>query len=328
MRVLSMGDKKQSLSFFAILGFAALYLAFGFLYALDKRDTSNVLYEIFRGKVLAADQAEGDSRILLVGGSNIVWGLRSQIIEDETGIPTFNLALTHEAYDPKAMRALAVSVVRPGDIVFYSSISFWNARSTDPNAAAELLRIAGLDDEKCSDLCALKRTLDRYWSPYPQKNTIATSIPALYSRYIIHEPSVHMQGLNDKGDLASCTTPGTAGPNAYPDPAELDSFLQTIKDFEQALHRRGAALVLAFPPSLILPEEKEKWIRGYTAQFKAMQRRYIMALPSLESSLFLDPSYFCDTGYHLGDAGAAQRSRVVGQFLAKRKEELQRITGN
>jgi hypothetical protein len=323
-----MGDKKQSLSFFAILGFAALYLAFGFLYALDKRDTSNVLYEIFRGKVLSADQAGGDTRILLVGGSNTIWGLRSKIIEDETGIPTFNLALTHEAYDPKAMRTLTLSVVRPGDIVFYSSVSFWNSRSTDPNAAAELLRIAGLDDEECSDLCALKRTLDRYWSSYPQKNTIATSIPALYRRYIIHEPSIHMQGLNDKGDLASCTTPGTAGPNTYADPAELDSFLQPIKDFEQDLHMRGASLVLAFPPTLILPEEREKWIRGYTAQFQVMQRQFTMALPSLESSLYMDPSYFCDTGFHLADAEAAQRSRVVGQFLAKRKEEVQTATGN
>jgi hypothetical protein len=316
-----MADKKQSFYFLAILGFAALYFVFGFLYALDKRDTSNVLYEIFRSKVHAADQAEGDTRILLVGGSNTVWGSRSQIIENETGIPTFNLALTHEAYEPQAMRTLALSAVRPGDIVLYSSISFWNARNTDPAAAAALLRTAGLDYEECSPICALKRTLARYWSPYPQKKTLVTSIPKLYRRYIGHEPSVHMAGLNDKGDLASCTNPGTGGPNAYAAPAEQESFLQTMTDFEHALHIRGASLILAFPPSLVPPDQREQWIRDYTPLFQAMQRRFVMALPSLESSLYTDPSQFCDSGFHLADDEAAQRSHVVGQFLRKIKDE-------
>lgn len=318
MRDLSMADKNQSLSFFAILVFAAVYLAFGFLYALDRRDTSNVLYEIFRGKAHAAAQVDGP-RILLVGGSSTVWGSRSSIIEGESGISTFNLALTHEAYDPKAMRTLALSVVKPGDIVIYASVSFWNSRGTDPTAAAELLRVAGLAAKERSGFEVLKQSLDRVWSPYPQKSTIVTSLPALYRRYIRHEPSEHMQGLNDKGDVASCLTPGTVpGPNTYVDPPDQNLFFTELDDFEDALRRRGASLVLAFPPNLIVESERDKWIQNYTLQFEAMKRRFAVAQADLESSLYLDKNDFCDTGFHLADAEAAQRSRRLGQFMLQK----------
>lgn len=315
-----MDDKNQSLCFFAILGFAAVYLGFGFLYALDKRDTSNVLYEIFRGKVHAAAAVDGP-RLLLVGGSNTVWGSRSAIIEDESGVPTFNLALTHEAYDPKAMRTLALSVVQPGDTVIYGSISFWNSRSTDPAAAAELLRTAGLASEEHSDLEALKQKLDRLWSPYPQKSTVVNSLPALYRRYIRHEPSEHMQGLNAKGDLASCLTPGAVpGPNTYVDPPEQNLFLRDLEDFDDALHQRGASLVLLFPPNLVLENERDKWLQNFTPQFEAMKRRFAVAQESLATSLYVDRNCFCDTGFHLADAEAETRSRRLGQFMREQRK--------
>lgn len=314
-----MDDKSQSLCFFAILGFAAVYLGFGFLYALDRRDTSNVLYEIFRGKVHAASQVHGP-RLLLVGGSNTIWGLRSAIIESESGIPTFNLALTHEAYDPKAMRTMALSVVQPGDTVIYASVSFWNSRSTDPAAAGELLRVAGLASEDSSGLDVLKQKLDRIWSPYPQKSTIVTSLPALYRRYIRHEPSEHMQGLNAQGDLASCQAPGSvAGPNTYVDPPDQSVFFGELEDFEDDLRQRGASLVLTFPPNLILESERDKWIQTFTPQFETMKRRFAVAQADLESSLYVDKNEFCDTGFHLADAEAAQRSQRLGQFMKARE---------
>jgi hypothetical protein len=314
-----MDDKKTFRYFLAILCFVGLYFIFGLLYALDKRDTGNATYEIFRGKVLAADRTDGDSRILLIGGSNVVWGLRSHVIEEETGVPTFNLALVHEAYDPKVMRELTLSAVRPGDTVIYASVSFWNARSTDPQAAAQLLRVAGLEKDESPGLDTVKRILDRYWSPYPQKNTIIASLNHLYRRYILHEPSVHMQDLNDRGDIASCRTPAAAGPNGYTAPADQDLLLQDLQDFADALRMRGASLVLNMPPTLILPEQKESWVNGYSAQFKAMQSLFAMAAPSLEANIYDDASLFCDTGFHLADAEAAARSHKLGQYLREHK---------
>jgi hypothetical protein len=322
-----MDVKKPSSYFVGILCFVGLYFIFGLLYALDKRDTNNVLYEIFRGKVLAADKADSPSRILLIGGSNVLWGVRSKIIEDETGVPTFNLSLIHEAYHPKAMRELTLSVVRPGDVVIYASVSFWNSRETDPQAAAELLRVAGLEKDESPGLDTLKRTLDRYWSPYPQKNTIISSLSNLYRRYIQHEPSVHMQDLNDRGDVATCRTPGAAGRNGYNAPADQDTLLQELQDFADALRMRGASLVLNMPPTLVLPEQKETWINGYSAPFKAMQSRFAMATPSLEVNIYEDASLFCDTGFHLGDAEAASRSHKLGQYLREHKI-VQPFAGN
>ena len=320
-----MDDRNQSLCFFAILGFAAVYLGFGFLYALDRRDTSNVLYEIFRSKVHAAAQVDGP-RVLLVGGSNTVWGSRSAIIQSESGIPTFNLALTHEAYDPKAMRALTLSVVQPGDTVIYASVSFWNSRSTDPVAAAELLRVAGLASEDMPGLDRLKQSLDRIWSPYPQKSTVVTSLPALLRRYVRHEPSEHMQGLNAQGDLARCTVPGSVpGPNSYVDPPEQSLFFAELQDFEDDLQQHGASLVLALPPNLIAESEREKWIQNFTPQFEAMKRRFTVAQADVASSLYLDKNLFCDTGFHLADEEAARRSQRLGQFMKERHHGL-RVT--
>ncbi|HET9238039.1 MAG TPA: hypothetical protein VFO10_12345 [Oligoflexus sp.] len=310
-----MDDRNQSLCFFAILGFAAVYLGFGFLYALDKRDTSNVPYEIFRGKVHAATAVDGP-RLLLAGGSNVIWGSRSTIIENEGGVPTFNLALSSEAHDPKAMRILTTNAVRSGDTVIYSSISFWNSSQIDPAAAGDILNAAGHLPDDSSHFQSLKKKLGRFWSPYPQKRTVVTSLPALYRRYISHEPSEHMQGLNAKGDLASCLTPGAVpGPNSYVEPAEQSILLQELQDFEDALRQRGASLVLLFPPNLILEGERDKWIQNFTPVFEAMKRRFTVAQETLDASLYTDKSYFCDTGFHLADAEAAERSRRIGQFI-------------
>lgn len=328
MRGLCMDDRKQALHFFAILIFAALYVAFGCLYALDKRDTSNVLYEIFRDKVHAANQAEGDARILLVGGSNTVWGFRSQIVEDESGLPTFNLALTHEAYDPMVMRALVLNAVAPGDTVVYSSVTFWNARNSDPPAAAELLRVAGLDHKDKSVLTIAKENLERYWSPYPQKSTIITSLPALYRRYVLHEPSVHMRDLNSKGDVARCLTPGAAGRSGFRDPAPLESYLQALQNFEHELRLRGASLIVMVPPNLIVPDDRERWVQAFGPLVEAMQTIFTMAPPALEESLYTDVALFCDTEFHLADSEAERRSRILGQYLRERTAHTKQMTGN
>lgn len=317
-----MDDRKQVLPFLAILSFAALYFGFGWLYALDKRDTGNVLYEAFRSKVLAADETPGDARILLSGGSNVIWGFRSQVIEEGTGIPTFNLGLIHEAYDPSAMRKLTLSAVRPGDTVVYASVSFWNSRSTDPLAAREILKVAGLDDEEYWSLQTFKRTMDRYWSAYPQTKTIITSLPALWERYFLRKRGAHTQDLNPKGDLAGCQAPGTGGPNSFVAAADPLEFLRPLQEFQDALRKRGASLVLMLPPTLIIPDEKNKWIEGYAQQVQAMQDHFMMATPSVASSLYTDPALFCDTGFHLADAEAAARSRRLADFLNERRKTV------
>jgi hypothetical protein len=319
---LFMAVKKQSHYFFMILGFAALYVGFGFLFALDRRDTSNVLHEIFREKVLTANRAEGKKRILLVGGSNAVWGFRSQIIEDATGIPTFNLALIHEAYEPSAMRALIRSVVREGDVVVYSSTSFINSRETDPNAARDLLQVAGLDYEDTTPIQSFAKKLGRHWSPYPQKSAIITSLPTLYRRYFKEERSIHSQSLNTKGDLASCDKQGTTGPAGFVDPPDSVTLFQELKEFQDALLDEGASLVLELPPALIMPEQRQQWIDAYTPFLKAMREQFNVATQNMEQAISTEEPLFCDSGFHLGNEGAENRSRALAAFLNSRQHNF------
>ncbi|WP_141734849.1 hypothetical protein [Oligoflexus tunisiensis] len=314
-----MAVRKQSLCFLSILGFAALYVGFGFLFALDKRDTSNVLHEIFREKALAANRAVGKKRILLTGGSNVVWGFRSQLIEDATGIPTFNLALIHEAYDPKAMRALTQSVVRKGDVVVYSSISFLNSRGTDPNAAQELLQVAGLDHETRGPFQRLKRTLCHHWSPYPQRSAIIASLPTLYRRYIQQERSIHAQGLNAKGDVASCHKQAAAGAAGYVDPPDRASLFNELQEFQNALRAEGASLVLQLPPTLIVPDQKQLWLDAYIPFLAAMREQFAVATQDMEHVVSTEEPRFCDSGFHLGNEEAENRSRALAAFLNSRQ---------
>ncbi|MCX6131642.1 MAG: hypothetical protein NTX25_21595 [Proteobacteria bacterium] len=298
-----------------IISFICIYACFGFLYALDHRDTGNELFEMFRSKSLAAAKSGGPSRILLLGGSNVIWGYRSQVIEDSIGIPTFNMALLHEANDPKVMRALLLSMLRPGDTVVYASISLWNSRPLNPEGALELLRVAGLEDAGSLSERA-EQVFSRYWIPVPKRSRLVRSLSSLYQRYIELIPGIQAR-LNEKGDIKICernTVPAAAEYSPTPD---FDKYAQELYAFQDRIKTRGARLVIEFPPLLIRHEQKEKWLESYRPFWKFIQNRFEVSTKDIADTLLEDQTIFCDTNFHLGDAGAVSRSLVMSEYLRR-----------
>lgn len=290
----------------------ALYIGAGFLFALAERETGNVNYEIFRMKALHAEEAESPARVLLVGGSNVNWGHRSQVIEDELRISTTNLALNREGGDPKVMRELALSVAKENDIVVYSSVIFWNQINLDPEPAADLLKAAGLSLSE-SPWEDFKAAFSWYWRPFPVDHMLLYELPRIYKRYVAEEPSVHFAKYNKHGDNRSCS-PTVVRPKSFGQGPDL-SLIDRLKIFRDELSELNVHLVIEFSWMFIFEEDRERWISEFQPLFEILKHEFTVANDNLNEVLKSDGTLFCDTENHLAEEAAAIRSRNLANFL-------------
>ncbi len=307
---------KKTLGLLAhLLGFVAIYIAAGLMFALAERDTSNTAYEIFRTKALHADQADSSRRILLVGGSNVIYGYRSEVLEQSLHIPTTNMAINSEGGDPIAMRELSLSMARDGDIVVYSSIAFWNLRSIDTASAKDLLHQAGLDP--ATDLRKrLKDLVSRYWLMAPRQQTLASALPRLYRRYVSKEPTEQFKDYNEYGDWKACPTSHHPSPQGYTPPPPTVALVDALRDYQQRLREKGATLVLDISWLYVHADDSSRWLAEYQRNFQVLKQNFVVTTRALDDVLVSNGLLFCDSEHHLVDAGALLRSQRLATFLA------------
>ncbi len=300
--------------YYAILLFVVLYIGAGFLFAVA-RDINNDYYEVFRSKMSHADKTKSARRILLVGGSNMLWGYRSQTIEENLKIPTTNLALKREADNPEVMRELVISVVQKNDIVVYSSILFWNEINFDFEASQALLKSAGLNINDDSSWLDFTSMFGSYWSFAPTNQPLIFNLPKIFHRYILGEPTEYFSSYNEFGDIKSCTSKIDVKPRSFTENGDIEALTKSLLKFKRSLEEKGAKLVLEFSSLLIDESDRERWINEYQPLFFTLKDNFILSTTSLDEVLFSDTSLFCDTHNHLVDEAALRRSEHMASFL-------------
>ena len=309
-----MDAKKAVIKSFIII--LAIYVASGFLFALMERNVGDSLYQIFEVKKKIADSKGAGGRILISGGSNVLWGFRSQIVEERLKKPTINIGMYHEAYGPAVMQALTLQTVQDGDTVLYSSITMWDARPTDAVAGLQLLAKAGLTLDDSHIQQWLSR-IHRYWLPKPEKGILARELKNLMTFARKDHDSKFYEAYNDYGDIKSCTSTTLPGPNVI---QHLNSWSETmahLAEFRSELEKKGARLILQFPAVLVFPGQKSVWVERYRDRYEELKRDFNLIGPRLEDLIREDASEFCDTGFHLHNEPAINRSKVTADELMK-----------
>ena len=256
-------------------------------------------------------------KIVLIGGSNLAFGVDSAQLEEYVGMPIVNYGL-YATIGTKAMLDMSRSYIGKGDIVvicpetneqtyslYYNARSIWQALDCD----LSMLKDAGFSNlgkllavlpEFAAEKCGFIRTNQK---PTPSGIYAKASFNA-YGDIAVERPYNEMP-LNYDPSMAVSLTAALAD----------SEFTDYINDYAAACERRGATVYFAFPPinaDAIVSTEEEK--QAFCA---ALDEQLDIPLLGKIDDYILDAAYFYDTNFHLNSRGALQRTSLLADDLLR-----------
>lgn len=276
------------------------------VFAVPTQYTSTFLGAL-QDKAQLLKAASERPRIIVVGGSGVAFGQRSDLLEAElTEYDVINFGL-YAGLGTSVMLDLSLPDVRPGDVVilspeqnqqtlsgYFGAKAMWQAAEGDFTLLTRLApsRQRALFGEALS-FAADKAKL---W----MSDTVLTG-DGVYSR----------DNFNAWGDLADEGREGNAMPGGFDpdmpisfDPALLDAdFVAEMNAYAAACRGRGAQVFYRFCPmnAAAASGEEISRIAAYTDALEAALDFPILG--SAEESI-LDQGWFFDTNFHLNASGA------------------------
>ena len=260
----------------------------------------------------------GKPKIIIVGGSSTAFGLRSDMLAEELGMPVVNFGL-YATLGTKLMLDLSRSIIKNEDIVVIApeldaqTLSlYFNAESTwqafDSNMSM-------LNYTKFENYGALA---GNFWDYIVSK--------LRYKRY---------GGLNPEG-VYSKSSFSVNGDIIYPRPHNImllnyspnhpinldpsilsDDFAEYLNKFIQFANSKGATVYFDFPPmnrlGVVQYGDSEAIYEFYLFLAKNLDCEIIGNI----NSYILDERYFYDSNYHLNDSGVLIRTALLAEDIKR-----------
>lgn len=260
-------------------------------------------------------------RIIIVGGSNIAWGIDSELIEKELRLPAINDGLdVHLGITPLLELE---NHIRPGDIVIVS-LEYYNFASLDdffgiPQYQADWIefaprRVMHLQNPYRDALPMLAMVLQRKINR--EANTL------LYGNDLSEFRGIYSgQNFNGHGDFVGHIEDESPGMNAdyggFP-VNQLDEALDFLAEFNQFAIQNGAIVFYEAPAARQTNCELtgERYIRKF---YNVLQTRTKIPLLTNMKNLCYPDEYFYDTPYHLNKEGRQIRTE---RLIINLKEAL------
>lgn len=249
-------------------------------------------------------------KIILVGNSNLAFGIDSAAIEQQFGMPVVNLGL-HGDMGNAFHEKMATYNIGEGDIVVVCHTTYADeSKIVDYSLAwitiedhLEYLRLLNSRDY-WDMLCAFPHyvkesvklwvTGDGNTEPKPPYSRLCfnaygdVSTPRNENKFVFRKGTLNIPNIN-----ANCT--------------------DRLNEFNRYCRERGASLVVASYP--IASGEFTPAKEEYVAFQKRLDEKLDCEIISNFTDYFIDYSYFYDTKYHLTDEGVAIRTQQLIQDL-------------
>lgn len=257
---------------------------------------------------------EGE-KIVLIGGSNLAFGIDSARLEQYVGMPVVNYGL-YATIGTKAMLDMSRSHIGEGDIVvicpetnaqtyslYYNAHSMWQALDCDLSMLVDV----GVDNLG-KLVAALPAFAAEKWRFFRTNTTPSPS--GIYAK----------ASFNEYGDIA-VERPYNEMPTLYDasmpvslTPALLDEeFVRYLNAYADDCTRRGASVYFGFSPinaDAVVSTDEDK-----AAFCAALSEQLTFPLLSNIDDYILDSAYFYDTNFHLNSCGALQRTSLLADDL-------------
>jgi hypothetical protein len=284
---------------------AAALVAVALLVPPTPRVSTSLLFAKLDKDALLRD-APGP-RLVLVGGSNLSFGIDSQLLADELALNPVNTGL-HASLGLKYMMDGTLPYVRRGDVVVlvpeYSH--YYGDRAY---GGEELLRtVVDVDRRSLSTLSL------RQWAnvaQYLPKLALGKLRPGDYLFQQGAEPGVYeRRSFNRYGDAVVHWTLPREPFEPY-EPASgpfNDQVVAEIQEFEKRVLGRGAVLYLSFPGFQAASFAN---LRGQIAEVEAKLREKGLVLLGTPERYAMPEEYMFNTPYHLNKQGVDFRTRLL-----------------
>lgn len=245
-----------------------------------------------------------EPKIVLLGNSNLPFGINSEMIENELGIPVVNMGL-HGGLGNTFHEDMAKLNVTEGDIYILCHTEFVK----DENVDNVLMWVTV---ENHHNLWKLIRLSDIY----PMVKAYPTYLKGCLELYAassgnIDDGSLYARSsFNKYGDIAGIRTEDKYTFEMPVEPMEIDGAVaDRINKLNEWLESRGAALLVAGYPigkGELTADEEE-----YIVFQKELEEQLNCPVISDYTDYMFDYSYFYDTNFHLKSEGADMRTRQL-----------------
>lgn len=284
-----------------------LTLVLGFLFCIVMPQYTQSFTAALLDKVDRLISIEGP-KIVLIGNSNLVFGIDSTKIEEAFGMPVMNMGL-HGGLGNAFHEQMALLHVQPGDIYIVSHTEYDdNDQITDPS-------LAWITLENHFPLWKLLRMKD-----------IPTMVDA-FSTYVKKALDLWAEGTGNVYDkpMYGRSDMNMYGDNTYPRPSRDalmmlpfeeqvipgigEQCVDRLNALNKALTEKGATMLVAAYP--IASGEFTPLVSDYDAFTEALVEALDAPVISYFSDYMMDYEYFYDTMYHLTNSGVTVRTNLL-----------------
>ncbi len=265
----------------------------------------------------------GSPKTVLIGGSNLAFGIDSAKMEEYTGRPCVNFGL-YATLGTKAMLELSLGGLGRGDIVVLCPETdpqtyslFFDARSMCQALEAKPSMFFGLENgEKAKVAAALPEHLTSKLNFY---RTATTPDPeGVYRKDSFNALGdvVFPREFNDMVPMFDETTV------ILPDASIVsEEFIGYVNDYAEKASKKGARVFFSFPPMNELAMADGTDEKALYAFYSYLASVLDFEIISNINDYILDAEYFYDTNYHLNDTGVEYRTSLLAR-------DINRVLGN
>ena len=291
-------------------------------------DTNYALASVIKHKRLA----EFDTRkIVLVGGSNLAFGIDSTLIERATGCPVVNMGM-NGYLGVRYMLEEIKTKIKPSDIVVLA-FEWDNFYKSVDGTAPDLLAVAKANPVAFTYLTHKQRL--RVISTIPHvaqvkaMRLIKESMVSIKNRVTGNRDEVQndedrlivkiesLSGFTPEGDLVShlgVKWPYAREDGIIPKGAPIESqMISLMRDFTGEMAKRDISVMVSYTP--VIREFYDRYQNELSDAHKLIGTMAPLVAPSPPSAFVYDEPYFFDTVYHLNAEGRSLRTQKLIQDL-------------
>jgi hypothetical protein len=272
-------------------------------------------------------------RIIFIGGSNLAFGLNSQLIAEQTGYHPVNMGV-HAEFGINPLMRMAEAHAKPGDLI----------------VLAPEYGVFRKDGLKCSQEFAVKLYdlwpgCREYFQPDVEAPLPKLAKPPLFlladrvvnaRRYLFDSQDQRVPGIYERGSFnefgdhvkhygvdRNSVHHEMGAVRLDLDKSHIIENIETINQFCERCQQRGASVVFTHAPlsatnGAAQPETKQRFeatlVSGLTCP----------VITSVDQLTFEDDLFF-DTEYHLTEAGATKRTAVLCRQILRYQDRLSEV---
>lgn len=256
-----------------------------------------------------------DRKIVFDGGSATLFGVRTNDIERQIGVPCVNMA-THGGLNIDYIFSNLKKILNKGDIVILPLE--YHYFSYDGKLNSLTLSYVISFDKKYFRSLPLSLRIKYLFSLSPIEFYRAVMLK-IFDKNLVYDVKM----LNDNGDETNNIGNATINPGAnFTNPFKLPSgtFKETygllkISEFNIWCNKHNIALYITYPNLFYLKEYENKDYRNYFTNLNNYFLKNNIRTIGTPYDFFFNRKFFYDTEYHLNEQGAIVRTKQLIEML-------------